>query len=231
MGKEHVVILSSHIMGEITAVCDYIIMIAHGRIVAKGTLEELEGSKDSATVTVNSRGNAEDIKAELEKIPGVSYCRVSETGHCIKSVIEAEKGYDLREDIFNAFVKASAPILEMTSSSVGLEDLFIKITSMPVPEEQSEERSRKSKKEKTAADYDPLGKAYLGNTEENETCDNVINEDYAPLFSNDENDYASNSTTTDDFSENIKIENTSDEKSPVDTVDSPKSTEDGGDMQ
>ena len=191
LGKDHAVILSSHIMGEITAVCDYIIMIANGRIVAEGTLEELEGSKNAATVTVESRGDAASVKAELEKIEGAAYIRVSETGHSVKTVIEAKEGFDLREDIFAAFVRANAPILEMSSSFVGLEDLFIKIASMPAPEEQEEKKVRKEKK---ASSFSPLGKAYLddekdtdnGNTE----ADDGEDDSYRPLFSNDsdEND-------------------------------------------
>ena len=191
LGKDHAVILSSHIMGEITAVCDYIIMIANGRIVAEGTLEELEGSKNAATVTVESRGDAASVKAELEKIEGAAYIRVSETGHSVKTVIEAKEGFDLREDIFAAFVRANAPILEMSSSFVGLEDLFIKIASMPAPEEQEENIVRKEKK---ASSFSPLGKAYLNDENDTENgkteADDGEDDSYRPLFSNDsdEND-------------------------------------------
>lgn len=190
LGKEHAVILSSHIMGEITAVCDYIIMIAHGKIVTEGTLEELEGSKNAATVTVESRGNAEDVKTELKKIENTSYFRVDETGHSVKSVIEACEGFDLREEIFKAFVRADAPILEMTSTSVGLEDLFIKIANMPPVDDNEDgekkapkDESNEKKKENTKKAYDPLGKAYLGEDE-----NDGANENFSPLFSvEDEN--------------------------------------------
>lgn len=176
LGRDHAVILSSHIMGEITAVCDYIIMIAHGEIVAEGTLEELEGSKNAPTITVESRGNIASIKEEISKIDGVSYVRVSETGHSVKTVIEAVRGFDIREDVFSAFVRAGAPILEMTSSTVGLEDLFIKIASMPAP--KSEIRtSSESGKNKTRSDISGKEK----------TVKPAESEEYKPLFSPDDN--------------------------------------------
>lgn len=198
LGKDHAVVLSSHIMGEITAVCDYIIMIAHGKIVAEGTLEELEGNKNGTTVTVESRGNAESVKEELSKLENTAYIRIDETGHSVKSVIEARKGFDIREDIFAAFVRANAPILEMTSTSVGLEDLFIKITSMPAPDDVEENKEQPAKPARQSKSYNPLGKAYL----DSETPADG-EEEYSPLFS-DSSAYEAQVDCTDGCTENAQ---------------------------
>ncbi len=184
--EDHAVILSSHIMGEITAVCDYIIIIAHGRIVAKGTLEELEGSANSNTVTIVSRGSKDILEAAVNSIDGVKYSRFSEAGTSVKAVIETAKGVDLREKLFFTYAELGAPILEMTSSSVNLEDLFIKLTNIPAPEETEEKPKRKQMKYVPS----PLGEAYISDDDEDkddeEDSGEGPDEEYNSLFSDDE---------------------------------------------
>lgn len=158
---DHAVILSSHIMSEITAVCDYVIIIAHGRIVKQGTLEELEGGTNSGTVTIESRGSRELIETAVNGIKGVKYSRFSETGSTVKAVIETCKGCDLREELFFTYASLGAPILEMTSNEVSLEDLFIKLVSEPAPEDEAQTRPARAKKIYTPS---PLGEAYVNNT-------------------------------------------------------------------
>lgn len=191
--EEHAVILSSHIMSEITAVCDYVIIIAHGKIVAKGTLEELEGSANSNTVTIESRGSKELLEAAVNALEGVKYCRFSETGTTVKAVIETAKGVDLREALFFTYAELGAPILEMTSSAVDLEDLFIKLTSVPDTDDVKEERPVREKKKYIPS---PLGQAYIEDEADSSSPDaNKASEDsdgadgdegYSSLFSDEE---------------------------------------------
>lgn len=186
--EDHAVILSSHIMGEITAVCDYVIIIAHGRIVAKGTLEELEGSANSNTVTIESRGSKDILEAAVNSIDGVKYSRFSETGTTVRAVIETKKGVDLREKLFFTYAELGAPILEMTSSTVNLEDLFIKLTSIPAPDDKGEEKPKREKKKYIPS---PLGEAYINDEAEAEESskkadDAESEEQYNSLFSDDE---------------------------------------------
>lgn len=186
--EDHAVILSSHIMGEITAVCDYVIIIAHGRIVAEGTLEELEGSANSNTVTIESRGSKDILEAAVNSIDGVKYSRFSETGTTVKAVIETQKGLDLREKLFFTYAELGAPILEMTSSAVNLEDLFIKLTNVPAPDEKDEEKAKKEKRKYIPS---PLGEAYINDNVEtdeasDESCEDSSEGQYNSLFSDDE---------------------------------------------
>ncbi len=201
--EDHAVILSSHIMGEITAVCDYVIIIANGRILKQGTLEELEGSTSGTTLTVESRGTKAEVQKALNSVPGIKYCNLYETGTGVKAIIEPQKGQDVREAVFNAYVAINAPILSMTTAGISLEDLFIKLLSeTPDDVDGTEGRPARRKKIYTPS---PLGKAYLdedksepaedgackdggADTSENSSeseCDGDSNE-YKPLFSDSE---------------------------------------------
>ncbi len=189
---DHAVILSSHIMGEITAVCDYVIIIANGRIVKQGTLEELEGSTNANTVTIESRGSKELIETAVNSLDGVKYCRIAETGTTVKAVIETKKGVDLREELFYLYAEIKAPILAMSSSTVDLEDLFIKLTNEAKGD--AEEKAEPARREKKMFTPSPLGEAYLEKEadETEETDENTAEENgnqYRALFSeeSDEN--------------------------------------------
>lgn len=172
--EDHAVILSSHIMGEVTAVCDYVIIMACGEIVAKGSLEELEGSRAGQTITVISRGDAEALADALRKIEGVEHVASYARGEDVKCVIETAEGYDLREDIFNAYVSLGCAVLEMTSSSVSLEDLFIRLTEEAASRRAEEEAEKEAAGRsdgtgyKAPDGYSPLGPAYLEDEEEDE---------------------------------------------------------------
>ena len=184
--EDHAVILSSHIMGEITAVCDYVIMIANGRIVKQGTLEELEGSTNSNTVTIESRGSAALIESAVNALDGVKYSRFTETGTTVKAVIETKKCSDIREELFYLYADLKAPILEMKTSSVNLEDLFIKLTREADKADAKEERPRREKKIFTPS---PLGQAYIEeNSEIPEAEPETDEEEYVSMFGEEENE-------------------------------------------
>ena len=173
----HIVLISSHIMEEITSVCDCIIILAQGSIAAKGTLDELEGSRRGRTVTVLSGGNSEQIKEVIEKVDGVDYVASYPRGDYVKSVIETKEGYDVKDAVRYAVSSAGAEIREITDSRVSLEDIFIRLTSEAAMKaalgsrDGGEERRepdtdvhpdpapRARRREKQS--YDPLGSPYL----------------------------------------------------------------------
>lgn len=198
----HAVVLSSHIMGEITAVCDYIIIMACGEIVAAGTLDELEGTASGRTLTLETSGVLEEIKAELSEIEGVSHISCYQRGDKIKSVIECAEGFDLRETVFKSVCDLDEIIYEMTSSNVSLEDLFIKLTEEAAARRAAEEAeavaSAVSEKEEREKKYDPLASPYIEDTEneDNVNGDNKEENDpdkYVTLFS-DDSDNANDNT-------------------------------------
>lgn len=132
LGKKHTVIFSSHVLSEISATCDRIIVIAGGKLVADAKTEELSTAvQGEQRLAVEVEGNASDIAEELKKIPAVF--RVSKKnelkGGISRFSVEYENGADIRRDVFNAMARIGCPILDMHSDNETLEDMFLKLTT------------------------------------------------------------------------------------------------------
>lgn len=131
LGKNHTVILSSHILPEVQAVCDRIIIISSGRIVADGTPFELENNFSGAhTLTVRIEGETAEVKETLKAIKGVKAVRnfgEKEPG-VFEYEISQESGADIRRALFGVASKRNWPILSMSNGAMSLEDVFIKLT-------------------------------------------------------------------------------------------------------
>lgn len=131
LGKDHTVILSSHVLPEISAVCDYVIVIAHGKIVASDTIENLNRSfSETEMISIEARSDEERVKNIMKRINNIERVETvpSGTGY-VKCEIEVTSGKDIREDVFNAFSKENIPLLKLESSSMSLEDIFIKLVN------------------------------------------------------------------------------------------------------
>ena len=131
LGKRHTVILSSHILPEIQAVCDRIVVINHGKIVANDTEENIltafEGEK-KLFLTVEGAGR-DAIRSALERLPGVKSVSFSrERKSSLDVEITAQKDSDIRKDVFDTAAKNGWTILEMRSSKLTLEEIFIRLT-------------------------------------------------------------------------------------------------------
>lgn len=135
LGKKHTVIFSSHVLSEVSATCDRVIVIADGKIVADGKTDELSKSfsgRQKLSLTVAD--GSSDVIAELKKIPGVTKVekiRDFSSGSA-KYGISYSNDADIRRDVFSAMVRLDAPILEMTSGNETLEDMFLKLTQNTV---------------------------------------------------------------------------------------------------
>ena len=130
LAKEHTVILSSHILAEIREVCDYIIIIAKGKLVANDTPEnlELQFAGDEPT-QIETRLLPEKTEEILSKIPGITKVTYLPSDPGItKAKIETEQDIDLREEIFHAFAREDCALLSMQRESNTLEDIFLKLT-------------------------------------------------------------------------------------------------------
>ena len=131
LGKRHTVILSSHILPEIQAVCDRIVVINHGKIVANDTEENIltafEGEK-KLFLTVEGAGR-DAIRSALERLPGVKSVSFSrERKGSLDVEITAQKDSDIRKDVFDTAAGNGWTILEMRSSKRTLEEIFIRLT-------------------------------------------------------------------------------------------------------
>lgn len=132
LGKKHTIILSSHILPEVSAVCDRVIIIDKGRIVASGTPEELSKELSfSNKLSLRIKGNREDVLKAVTGVKDVEHVdemAISETDS-VDIVIQAKKGADIREDLFNALNSAKLPILMMKSVDLTLEEVFLQVTT------------------------------------------------------------------------------------------------------
>ena len=148
LGKDHTVILSSHILSEVSQICDRVIIINKGEIVAIDTPENLERKvkqDNSIYVTVEDLENKMDsVKEKLSNVKEVKLLEKNED-NTKKYKITAEEGIDLRKNIFEVFAKEGITIFEMKKADVTLEDAFMQLISKS-PEEIKEE-NKEAKKE------------------------------------------------------------------------------------
>lgn len=134
--EKHTVILSSHILSEVSAVCDYVLIISHGKLVASDTpdhLGRLAAGSNNLMLTV--KGNKDDIERALKKTEEIKNIEF-EGGQEIWNIkISTEEDEDIREKIFYSMVEADCPILEMQSKKVSLEEIFLELTEGEKEEE------------------------------------------------------------------------------------------------
>lgn len=130
LGREHTVILSSHILSEVSQICDRVIIINNGKIVAEDTPEHLENKVSSNNIIyITVEDNDDKINTMKEKIKGIKEIKLIETNEdkTKRYMISGEKDEDLRKVIFTEFAKEGITIFEMKKPEVTLEDAFMQI--------------------------------------------------------------------------------------------------------
>ncbi|MDE6432711.1 MAG: ABC transporter ATP-binding protein [Lachnospiraceae bacterium] len=164
LAKDHTVILSSHILSEVSAICDQIMIIAHGRLVACDTPENLSRSVAGTTtlklsildreqkaerlITEHFGDRADISESDKKDIPDreseSSSLKTSEkeaNDFIWQGTVETEGHTDIREELFYLLADAKCPLLEMTQSKLSLEDIFLELT-----EDNENVQNRKDKK-------------------------------------------------------------------------------------
>ena len=128
LAKDHTVILSSHILSEIRAVCDQVLIIRKGKLVACDTPEALEGKLSAGgALELEVRADADQAAAVLETVPGITGCAVlSRVGDTARLSVSWDR--DVREAVFYALADAQYPILEMRPRTASLEEAFLDLT-------------------------------------------------------------------------------------------------------
>lgn len=132
LGRNHTVILSSHILSEVQAVCDKIVVINRGKLVANDTTEHLSHNLSADhKLTVQIEGPVKEVKALLEQIPDMQEVHLNRT--IDKTIGEYElnavEGCDIRREVFKRMAARNYPILLMRSSELTLEEIFLKLTT------------------------------------------------------------------------------------------------------
>ena len=131
LGKKHTVIFSSHILSEISAICDRVIVISNGEIVADTKVNELSSAiTGKSTLTLEVEGTTAAVKSALSTVNGVTKVvleRQNEESGVYS--VEHEKGIDIRRGVFNAIAKNNMTILTMNEGGMSLEEAYLKLTS------------------------------------------------------------------------------------------------------
>ena len=130
LAKNHTVILSSHILAEVREVCDYVMIIAKGKLVASDTPENLENlMSGTGHVELEAKTSMEKARAILKEIPQISKAEYQEeTKESVTVRIESEGQSDIREQLFFAFAKEGIPLLTLKLNKSTLEDIFLELT-------------------------------------------------------------------------------------------------------
>lgn len=131
LSKEHTVILSSHILSEVSAVCDRVMIINKGKLVASDTPDNLAKKITNINkISVRIKGPQEDVLNMIKNIEGVKLAeidRIREVGS-IDIMIESEEDMDVRELVFIACKDNNYPIIGMKAADMTLEDIFLEVT-------------------------------------------------------------------------------------------------------
>jgi ABC-2 type transport system ATP-binding protein len=132
LGKDHTIILSSHILPEVSAVCERVLIINKGKIVASDTPENLSKRLgDTGRLSVRVAGPERQVVKLLRELPGVK--SVDSTGAkepgTVDLLVEAEKDIDIRGPLFHALSRAEYPILQMKPIDLTLEEIFLQVTT------------------------------------------------------------------------------------------------------
>ena len=181
LGKEHTVILSSHILSEVSQICNRVIIINKGKIIAIDTPENLEKKvvRDNIVyVTVEDPENKMDsVKDKLENVQEIKLIEENED-KTKKYKITADDGVDLRKNIFDTFAKEEITIFEMKKSDVTLEDAFMQLINSQDGNavEQEKEQQLADETDETEENKTEDNETEENETEENKTEDNETEE-------------------------------------------------------
>jgi ABC-2 type transport system ATP-binding protein len=133
LAGKHTVMLSTHILPEVEAVCDRAIVIAGGKIVAQGTPDELRTSRRMmARVLVECRGPAKDVENALNRVSGVGEVQMIEgqsNGQYVTAALRQKDGYDVREEVARTVIQNGWPLREIRLESATLEEFFVQVTA------------------------------------------------------------------------------------------------------
>ncbi len=155
LGENHTVILSSHILSEVSAVCDHIMIIAHGKLVASDSPENLQKlMSGSMELDLEVKGSVAAVKTALQEISQID--RIEENTEAPKDIAKlkviSKENADIREQVFYALAEAKLPILEMNHAEKSLEDIFLELTEDVAPTQP--ERKKLFTRHKKAAAVD-----------------------------------------------------------------------------
>lgn len=174
LAKNHTIILSSHILSEVSEVCDYILIINNGKLVASDTTDNLEKmTMGSNTLELSVKGDRERMKNildQMEEIREVEWVK-SEEQDLVSLKITTDENTDVREKIFYKMAEKQMPIMDMHSTRISLEDIFLELTDSAKKPAGSKKRKlrfawdKKEEEQETAAVQETDAEGYEQETD------------------------------------------------------------------
>lgn len=168
LGENHTIILSSHILSEVSAVCDHIMIIAHGQLVASDSPEGLQKlMKGSMELELTVKSEYERLESILKEIPGVEALEqtASPEKGMVKVKVMTGENRDVREAVFFALADEKLPIMEMVHSEKSLEDIFLELTDDVKPVEKDKKKLFGKRKTQENPEKEDGGTVQPGGTE------------------------------------------------------------------
>ena len=145
LGQKKTVIVSSHILAEISAVCDHVIIMSNGKIVADDDISCLESNvKATRNISITVKGDMDGVRAALSSINGVSDVRFDaessdKTPGAVQLIVTVSTADDLRDDIFFAMAEKKYAVISMEQKEMSLESIFLSLTDDTYPTKHNEE--------------------------------------------------------------------------------------------
>lgn len=157
LGKTHTVILSSHILSEVQAVCDRVLIISGGKLAAQGTPEELAARLAAkGVISATAQGSREAVLKAAGSVPGLTDLRVTaEKGDEVSFTAASTDGGDLRAALSAALAAAGCPVLSLSSQNLSLEDVFLQLTENDHPEEEAGTKAQEDNAQPAAQPEEP----------------------------------------------------------------------------
>ncbi len=139
LGKSHTIILSTHILPEVQTVCDRVIIINKGKIVANCKTSELQAVTGSRKLEAKICGPQKDVLDAVKKLTGVAYAEVlgeRDAAGSVSFLVESDSNVDIRKPLFRLLAEKDWPLVGLTPLDASLEDVFISIVDGKEKEEQ-----------------------------------------------------------------------------------------------
>ena len=181
LGKSHTVILSTHILQEVQAVCDRIVIINKGKIVADEKTENITRAvENNRRFNVKICGPQKEVLAMLRSKPGIVSAELlaQRDGDAYSYVIESDVGIDIRKNLFYTLAEKNWPLIGMEALGMSLEDIFIAIVDQSAPKSRYERRSAKVSSKQSQADS--VAKTLMDNADKSDAKGR-----YSSLFDDD----------------------------------------------
>ena len=208
LGKEHTVIISTHILQEVQAVCDRIVIINKGKVVANELTENISRAvENTRRFNVKISGPQRDVLSLLRNLPGICYAEVlaARDGDAYTYMIESEVGIDIRKKLFWALAERKWPLIGLEALGMSIEDIFIAVVDKTAPEVQKPKKKTRYEGVRAAEEKELAADIVKKTAEEQENASYEVEE-------SDSEFYEDHTIKEDTFASEEKTEETSDKE-------------------